>query len=175
MAKYEQQIRDALKGGAYKRGMASVVDQLASLGYKAILYALQKRKYTHRTKNLYESYASAVYVNGVFQEGSMRFLTNNQATKPYIDESGRSVTGHQLAEEFLRAQRPRDKVSVICVAAMPYAEYLEEGRHRGGYKIQVISAATDFLEEHKKEINWGIFGGYKYARVFGSDTQYGRV
>ena len=37
---------------------------------------------------------------------------------------------------------------LVCVAAMHYTKYLEEGRHRGGYKIQVISAARDYVDQN---------------------------
>lgn len=162
-------VRAALKR-EYERGMSSIVQQLATLGYNALRFAYSKRGFNHRTKNLYESYASAVFVDGNLVENSMRFITNNAASKPYGGKKG-----HQWAVDYFKSQHPRDKVTVLCVAAMPYAEYLEEGTHRGGYHIQVISAATDYLEMNKNKIDWGIFGGYKYARVVGGDSQYGRV
>ena len=131
--------------GEYNKAMGDYVADLAKLGYEAIMYAYERRGFSHRTRNLHDSYASAVYINGELEPTSIRFVGGELSRKvdPHTGKSGRDTVLEYLENPY-NADVSGD-VALLCVAAMEYAEYLEAGTHRGGYEIQVISAANDYI------------------------------
>lgn len=139
---------------AYTKAMGEYVADLAVLGYEAIMYAYQQRGFQHKTRNLHDSYASAVYVNGKLEESSIRFVGPEFSHKG-DRQTGKS--GRETVMEYLKSPGVGvgGDVTLLCVAAMEYAKYLEDGTHKGGYHIQVISAAYDYLERewHRIEKN----------------------
>ena len=136
------------------------VQRMSKLGYDAIMYAYNHKGFQHRTRNLHDSYGSAVYVNGNLIESSIRYIGGELSRKddPLTKKNGRET----LNDFFKRSHYGRAKgdIVLICVAAMHYTKYLEEGRHRGGYKIQVISAARDYVEQ-----NWNKYLDTKHRAI----------
>lgn len=149
MAKYvsAKELRDVLQKVRVTEERATV-QKLAKLGYDAIMYAYNRKGFEHKTRNLHDSYGSAVYVNGNLIESSIRYIGGELSKKddPLTKKSGRET----LNDFFKRSHygRAKGEMVLVCVAAMHYTKYLEEGRHRGGYKIQVISAARDYVDQN---------------------------
>lgn len=149
MAKYvsAKELRDVLQKARVTEERATV-QKLAKLGYDAIMYAYNRKGFEHKTRNLHDSYGSAVYVNGNLIESSIRYIGGELSKKddPLTKKSGRET----LNDFFRRSHygRAKGEMVLVCVAAMHYTKYLEEGRHRGGYKIQVISAARDYVDQN---------------------------
>lgn len=149
MAKYvsAKEISAALQKARVTEERA-IVQKMSKLGYDAIMYAYSRRQFKHQTRNLHDSYGSAVYVNGTLIESSIRYIGGelSQKNDKLTKESGRDT----LNDFFRRSHygRAKGEIVLVCVAAMYYAKYLEEGRHRGGYKIQVISAARDYVDQN---------------------------
>lgn len=136
----------------YTKAMGDYVADLAVLGYEAIMYAYQRREFTHRTRNLHDSYGSAVYVNGKLEPTSRRFVGPEYSTENdrHTGKSGRDTL---LAYFDNPGVDVSGDIVLLCVAAMEYAEYLEDGTHGGGYEIQVISAANDYLQQNWHRIS----------------------
>ena len=176
MAKYVHRtpIRDAV-GKQYTAAMGEYVAQLAVLGYEAIMYAYREGhsstprryqkpvrdgKWRHRTGDLHDSFASAVYVNGVLQEDTIRYvgaemsesLWGRAEVKAYLKDPDVDVSGD---------------VTLLCVAAAYYAEYLEEGTHRGGYRIRVISGASDYIAMNWHRVKTDLFKVKKVRFIAG--------
>ena len=124
------------------------VQKLSKLGYDAIMYAYSHKGFQHKTRNLHDSYGSAVYVNGNLVESSIRYVGGELSKKddPLTKKSGRET----LNDFFKRSHYGRSKgeIVLVCVAAMYYTKFLENGTHNGHYKIQVISAARDYVEQN---------------------------
>lgn len=173
MAKYVHRtpIRDIL-GEEYTAAIGRYVAKLTVLGYNAIMEAYDEGhsstpptyegpvgdgKWRHRTRNLHDSFASAVYVQGELIEDSIRFVGPEyfQEVDPKTQMSGRDTAREYLENPDVDVS---GEVTLLCVAAMYYSEYLEEGTHRGGYHIQVISSAADYIEDHWQEVEDEVFG-----------------
>lgn len=158
MAKYVRRtpIRDII-GEEYTAAIGRYVAKLKVLGYNAIMEAYSDRGFNHRTRNLHDSYASAVYVNGELIEDTISYVGGEYSRG---EDRQTGMTGRETVREYL--ENPDVDVSgtvtLLCVAAMEYAQYLEEGTHRGGYHIQVISAATDYVRRHWQEVEDEVFG-----------------
>ena len=149
MAKYvsASEVKAAI-GKAKVTIERDTIQKMAKLGYDAIMYAYNHRGFQHKTRNLHDSFGSAVYYNGTLIESSIRYVGGELSKKddPLTKKSGRET----LNEFFRRSHfgRAKGEMVLVCVAAMYYTKYLEEGRHRGGYKIQVISAARDYVNQN---------------------------
>lgn len=149
MAKYTslRELRKAINEYAGKAEQ-EFVKKLAKLGYDAIMYAYRNRGFKHKTYNLHDSYGSAVYYDGKLIESSIRYAQAELSKKP---DKLTLQTGRQALNEFLRSRRygrARHEFVLVCVAAMYYTQYLEKGKHRGAYRIQVISAAHDYVDNN---------------------------
>ena len=186
MAKYVHRtpVRDAL-GKAYSAAIGRYVQKLSALGYKAIMYAYGEGhspnpptykepvgdgKWRHRTGNLHDSFASAVYVNGALIEDSIRYIGPQIAWErtDYEYAVGRSHAWWYLHNPPVDVS---GEITLLCLAAMYYAEYLEDGTHRGGYHIQVISAASDYIQEHWHEVEDEVFGIAKVRYIAGESER----
>ena len=76
-----------LSDGVKKGFEQDMVQALSTLGYYAMLDAYKKHSFKHRTRNLHDSYASAVYVNGTLIKKNMpkfNVLLKDDKTYPYI-------------------------------------------------------------------------------------------
>lgn len=140
-----------------ERAKKDLVVRLTKLGYDAMVYAYEQgfksvprspssekfkkgdtMAWTDVSGDLRDSMASAVYIDGKLE------------TKKYLNPTPQSKHGRQVVDEYLQNIHPKGKnhITVIVVSAMKYTRYLEEGTHKGKYKIRIISAARDFIDRN---------------------------
>ena len=119
----------------------ALISQLADDGEKAIREAYEGREFTNRTYNLHDSYGSAVYYNGVLVKSSIRYVGAEMAEE---DER----YGRNEVNDFFSNYRPKNRkgIDLVIVAAMFYADILEEGRGRLKRKYKVIAEGEDYMK-----------------------------
>jgi hypothetical protein len=141
-------------GGEIKNAMMrDMVKALSTLGYFAMMDAYGKHSFTHRSRNLHDSYASAVYVNGELIENSIKYVGGVLSRK--IDYTTHK-TGRDTVNEYLHSHHfgaKNNEIVLVVIAAMFYAGILEDGdtnsSGRGpGQKYIVISPARDFIDRN---------------------------
>lgn len=135
-------------GGEIKDAFTrDLVNALATLGYETALVAYRKKTFKNRTFNLHDSYGSAVYVDGVLQEPTIRYMggqmstrfgTTQQAPKrnrksklgPRYYRYGKS--GREVLNVFFHGNKwykghtfGKNGIVLVVVAAMWYADMLE--------------------------------------------------
>lgn len=113
----------------------------------------QSEGWYSRRGNLHDSFGSAVYVDGKLRADTIRYVDDEIWSKSGDPDFG---YGREVLNDFFRTTRHRNKnnsIVLVVVAAMPYAKYLEEGTHAGGYEIQVISDALDYLEDNWHKVD----------------------
>lgn len=164
-------------GGEIKDAMMrDYVQALSTLGYKAMLYAYQRREFQHRTRNLHDSYGSAVYVNGELQEDSIRYIGGILRKK--VDYTTHK-TGRETLLDYLRSHKlgaTTNEIVLVVVAAMFYAGILEnKGGTRTRDRYIVISPAREYIDNNYQAVlskyyqKWGIKEKPK-ARVIKGET-----
>lgn len=157
-----------LRSGVKKGFEQDMVSALTTLGYYAMMDAYKKRTFQHRSRNLHDSYASAVYVNGVLNTSSIRYVGTQISNK--VDHNTKK-TGRQTVDDYLRSHSfgaRNNEIVLVVVAAMYYAGILEAGgtkrvktgsatgpktkrsvASRGpGEKFIVISPARDYINRN---------------------------
>ena len=119
----------------------ALISQLANDGEKAILEAYEGREFTNRTYNLHDSYGSAVYYNGTLVKSSIRYVGAEMAEE---DER----YGRNEVNDFFANYRPKNRkgIDLVIVAAMFYADILEEGKGRLKRKYKVIAEGEDYMK-----------------------------
>ena len=119
----------------------ALISQLADDGEKAIREAYEGREFTNRTYNLHDSYGSAVYYNGVLVKSSIRYVGAEMAEE---DER----YGRNEVNDFFANYRPKNRkgIDLVIVAAMFYADILEEGKGRLKRKYKVIAEGEDYMK-----------------------------
>ena len=119
----------------------ALISQLANDGEKAIREAYEGREFTNRTYNLHDSYGSAVYHNGNLVKSSIRYVGAEMAEED--DRYGRNEVN-----EFFSNYRPKNRkgIDLVIVAAMFYADILEEGKGRLKRKYKVIAEGEDYMK-----------------------------
>lgn len=133
--------------------IARVLDQLEKEGQRILRECEQERTYTHQTQNLYDSYGFGIYVNGrLVRKG---FLTPNPVATERKRWYKEMLEGRKEINNFLDGYKADNKgIQMIVVAAMPYAEVLENPSSGQTRKYRVISMSYDKL----KEMSRGILG-----------------
>ena len=119
----------------------ALISQLADDGEKAIREAYEGREFTNRTYNLHDSYGSAVYYNGTLVKSSIRYVGAEMAEE---DER----YGRNEVNDFFANYRPKNRkgIDLVIVAAMFYADILEEGKGRLKRKYKVIAEGEDYMK-----------------------------
>ena len=119
----------------------ALISQLADDGEKAIREAYEGREFTNRTYNLHDSYGSAVYHNGTLVKSSIRYVGAEMAEE---DER----YGRNEVNDFFSNYRPKNRkgIDLVIVAAMFYADILEEGKGRLKRKYKVIAEGEDYMK-----------------------------
>ena len=119
----------------------ALISQLADDGEKAIREAYAGREFTNRTYNLHDSYGSAVYYNGTLVKSSIRYVGAEMAEE---DER----YGRNEVNDFFANYRPKNRkgIDLVIVAAMFYADILEEGKGRLKRKYKVIAEGEDYMK-----------------------------
>lgn len=141
-------------GDGVKKGFEQdMVSALTTLGYYAMMHAYGLKGFQHRTRNLHDSYASAVYVNGNLIESSIRYVGGALSRK--VDHKTKK-TGRDTVNQYLHSHRfgaTNNEIVLVVVAAMYYAGILEAGgsgsASRGpGDKYIVISPAREYINNN---------------------------
>lgn len=141
-------------GDGVKKGFEQdMVAALTTLGYYAMMDAYGKHSFTHRTRNLHDSYASAVYVNGNLIESSIRYVGG--AISKEVDPVTKK-TGRETVNDYLHSHRygaANNEIVLVVIAAMYYAGILEAGdKNTGGRgpgaKYIVISPAREYIDKN---------------------------
>ena len=119
----------------------ALISQLADDGEKAIREAYEGREFTNRTYNLHDSYGSAVYYNGNLVKSSICYIGAEMAEE---DER----YGRNEVNDFFSNYRPKNRkgIDLVIVAAMFYADILEEGKGRLKRKYKVIAEGEDYMK-----------------------------
>ena len=119
----------------------ALISQLADDGEKAIREAYEGREFTNRTYNLHDSYGSAVYYDGTLVKSSIRYVGAEMAEED--DRYGRNEVN-----DFFSNYRPKNRkgIDLVIVAAMFYADILEEGKGRLKRKYKVIAEGEDYMK-----------------------------
>ena len=153
-------------GGEIKNAMQrDMVAALAKLGYFAMMDAYGKHSFTHRSRNLHDSYASAVYVNGELIEDSIRYVGGILSRK--IDYTTHK-NGRDTVNEYLHSHHfggKNNEMVLVVIAALFYAGILEAGdinsSGRGpGQKYIVISPARDYIDKYYKSVLSSVYDKY---------------
>lgn len=142
-----------LSDGIKKGFEQDMVAALTTLGYYAMMNAYGKHSFTHRTRNLHDSYASAVYVNGQLIESSIRYVGG--VLSKQVDPTTKK-TGRETVNDFLRSHRyggANNEIVLVVIAAMYYAGILEAGDKntgsRGpGQRYVVIAPAREYIDKN---------------------------
>ena len=126
----------------------ALISQLADDVEKAIREAYEGREFTNRTYNLHDSYGSAVYYNCTLVKSSIRYVGAEMAEE---DER----YGRNEVNDFFSNYRPKNRkgIDLVIVAAMFYADILEEGKGKLKRKYKVISEGEDYMREVASRFN----------------------
>lgn len=130
------------------------VKALSTLGYRAMMDAYAKRGFQHRTRNLHDSYGSAVYVDGVLIDSSIRYVGGILSRK--VDPKTKK-TGRETLDDYFRSHRfgvTNHEIVIIVVAAMYYTGILEsQGRY-------VITPARDYIDANWESTMANVYSKY---------------
>lgn len=155
-----------------------VVRELKALGHDAVMYSYIKSSFKNRTYNLYNSYASAVYVRGALVPSSIQFLGSPMSVKK---DKKTGKTGRQTAKDYLYSHSfgaASGEIVLVVIAAMYYAGILEAGGEKRvvtkikdengkvikrtskrsvankgpGSRYKVISPAKDYISQRIGEV-----------------------
>ncbi len=129
--------------------IAQMVENLTELGQKACLYAISQKGYDNQKYNLRDSIGSAVYVDGKIVPSSKRYAFRKSSKGSYIDRgyngTGDEETGRSALDAYWEDNKKlknyKNTVELVVIAGTFYAGILESS------DIQVISAATDYLQD----------------------------
>lgn len=123
-----------------------LLDTLEKEGKRILAECEQERTYTHRTHNLYDSYGFGVYLNGKLQRKG--FLSSSETATKTKKWYGQEISGREQIENFLMNEYKTGKsIELVIVAAMPYAEVLENASSGQHQKYKVISMSYNKLKE----------------------------
>lgn len=132
------------------------IDHTAKPGYGSVMSKKTRRSKTkslfgrwkHRTYNLHDSFASAVYVNG--KVASIKYLGSPKSTKR-DRKTGRN--GRQTVRDYIMSHSfgsTNNEIVLVVIAAMYYAKILEAGSsgHIGPQgNFAVISPAEEYIDK----------------------------
>jgi hypothetical protein len=147
---YIPSVKEIARG--FERDM---VKALTTLGYYAMMDAYRKRSFRHRTRNLHDSYASAVYINGVLDESSIRYVGGVLSK---VKDPKTRKTGRETVNDYLRSHKfgkTNNEIVLIVIAAMYYSGILENKYH-----YVVISPAREYIDSHWGEATAKVYAKY---------------
>lgn len=148
-----------------ERTQRQFVTRLTALGEDALDYAFHlsfkanKNKgeqgvWTHRTFNLGDSFGCAVYVDGVLEHRSIRYI--HSSPKSQTPDRTTGEYGRQALDDYFNSIHPlagTGDAILIVASAMYYTKFLEEGSYGnmpggGRPRIRVISGARDYIDRN---------------------------
>lgn len=129
-----------------------VLDALEKEGRRILQECVDEREYQHDTYNLFDSYGYGIYVDGALKRKG--FLSASRtAEKPKKWYENKDVWGRGQIEYFLNQEYQAGKsIEMVIVAAMPYAEVLENASGGQTRKYRVISMSYDKLKSLQAQI-----------------------
>lgn len=147
--------------------LTNLITKLANEGNKIIIHAYERADYDKdKTQNLHDSYGSAVYLNGVLQERTIRYMTERAAYGKYNMYTGQPETGRSEIYKFLREHDAyKSGIELVVAVAMFYARPLEDGTYTdSSKKWKVISLAHDDLAALQREIKGSEIHTIRYGK-----------
>lgn len=124
---YSEQIKD--------KATKALVEALTTVGWQVAMEAYRRKTYTNRTFNLHDSYGSAVYVDGVLQPDTKKYVNRSRSKRNdvhgHIDSDNRyapyGLNGRRALDDFFNNLKisKRRKVTLVVAAAMWYGELVE--------------------------------------------------
>lgn len=154
--------------------------RLTELGEDAMLYAYQngygskvspltgKVVWQDETGALSDSFASAVYEDGIIDWNTVRYVNPNESGNSSTQKSKRGYDGREEVNDYLGRIHPRKgkgDFAVIVVAAMWYAKSLESGEFSNmKYKIKVISGARNYIDRNYNRYISGVYKRYSLGK-----------
>ena len=131
---------------AAKGLIVNLLDKLEEEGKTILAECEKERGYTHRTYNLHDSYGFGIYVNGKLERKG--FLTQSPVATEGNKWYKETLEGRKEINNFLQSYKPSSGgIQMIVVAAMPYAEVLENASGGQTRKYRVISMSYDKLKK----------------------------
>lgn len=117
-----------------------MIRALRGLGHKAMNQAYAKKRFKNRTGNLHDSYATAVFVDGIIVQSTLRYLDNPLSTRR---DPKTHKTGHETAKDYMSTHSfgKKGEIVLVVIAAMYYARILEDQK-----SIRVISPARSYID-----------------------------
>ena len=142
-----------------------LLDALEKEGKRILAECEQERTYTHLTQNLYDSYGYGVYYNGKLQRKG--FLSPSETATETKKWYGVEISGREQIENFLMSEYKSPKgIELVIVAAMPYAEVLENASSGQHQKYKVISMSYNKLRDLSSQVK-----GSSVSNIFRSQVQ----
>lgn len=123
------------------------IESLAEEGRRIIMLAYASRGFENRTKNLKDSYVSAVFKNGRLIESSIRFLNRDPNEQDAEKAHSSGLWGREEAMYFLKDvkdRQPKEGYSLVIGVGMFYGSILEKK-----WKYRVLANAYTELEALK--------------------------
>ena len=152
--RFEQDMARALKPlgkeamlHAYKVGHTDAPRNVATdIMYKQGKGWRTGAQWRHKLGNLHDSFASAVYVNGVVVKSTIQYIANpiSKKREPKTGKKGRQIVKDYLLNHSFGAKN--NEIVLVVIAAMYYTKYLEDVNTGSGNFI-VISPARDFINQ----------------------------
>lgn len=115
-----------------------LVKVCSKLGYMAALEAYRNKTYANRTYNLHDSYGSAVYVRGKLVKDTIRYAVRSRSAMDKRGTNGRAELLNYLTKLKVNSGQ---QVTIVVVAAMWYAEYVESK----GYEVLDYHIVQDVI------------------------------
>ena len=127
--------------------------------------AYATKTFQEETGNLADSFGAAVYRDGVLLQDTIAYRAP-RATSANKWYDGDYRSGHEEMIRYFRNYKPGTKgLSIVLVAAMPYAEVLEKRKNGLKKKYKVITGAYSVLRQLKNEYEQDAARmGYKTAK-----------
>lgn len=141
------------------------VESLAEEGRRIIMLAYASRGFKDRTKNLKDSYVSAVFKDGELIRDSIRFLNRDPGNQDATRAHTSGLWGREEAMYFLedvKDRQPKEGYSLVIGVGMFYGSILEK---KWGYRV-LANAYTE-LEALKAH---GI-KSRKYLTYYSADSE----
>jgi hypothetical protein len=124
---YSEQVKD--------KATKALVEALTTVGWQVAMEAYRRKTYTNRTFNLHDSYGSAVYVDGVLQPDTKKYVNRSRSKRNdvhgHIDSDNRyapyGLNGRRALDDFFRTVEvsKKNKITLVVAAAMWYGEIVE--------------------------------------------------
>lgn len=137
--------------GYAEQRIKGFIEALEKEAQRILQECVSERDYTHRTRNLYDSYGYGIYLRGKLVKKG--YLSAEPTAENPRSWYGRTVKGREEIDAFLNSRyNPTNGIDLVVVAAMPYAAILESGSGRLKRPYRVISMSNAKLQQLSQQI-----------------------